>query len=76
MDKALSFLGLCRRAGKLLIGEDGVSGAARSGQAVLLMVAADTAVQIVVETHSDHIINGIRLAVKKKSNCSSLMFRH
>ena len=43
MDKALSFLGLCRRAGKLLIGEDGVSGAARSGQAVLLMVASDTA---------------------------------
>jgi len=43
MDKALNFLGLCRRAGKLLIGEDGVSGAARSGQAVLLMVASDTA---------------------------------
>ena len=43
MDKALQFLGLCRRAGKLLIGEDGVSGAARSGQAVLIMVASDTA---------------------------------
>lgn len=43
MDKVLNFLGLCRRAGKLLIGEDGVSGAARSGQAVLLMVASDTA---------------------------------
>ena len=43
MDKALSFLGLARRAGKLLIGEDGVSGAARSGQAALLMVASDTA---------------------------------
>ena len=43
MDKALSFLGLCRRAGKLMIGEDGVSGAARSGQAALIMVAADTA---------------------------------
>ena len=43
MDKAFSFLGLCRRAGKLMIGEDGVSGAARSGQAVLIMVASDTA---------------------------------
>ena len=43
MDKALSFLGICRRAGKLMIGEDGVSGAARSGQAALIMVAADTA---------------------------------
>ena len=43
MDKALSFLGICGRAGKLLIGEDGVSGAARSGEAALLMVASDTA---------------------------------
>lgn len=43
MDKALSFLGLCKRAGKLLTGEDGVSGAARSGTAALIMVAADTA---------------------------------
>ncbi len=43
MDKALGFLGICRRAGKLMIGEDGVSGAARGGEAALLMVAADTA---------------------------------
>ena len=43
MDKALSFLGLIKKAGALLTGEDGVSGAARSGQAVLLMVASDTA---------------------------------
>lgn len=43
MDKALSFLGLSRRAGKLLTGEDGVSGAARSGDAALLMTASDTA---------------------------------
>ena len=40
MDKALGFLGICRRAGKLLIGEDGVSGAARSGEARLLMTAS------------------------------------
>lgn len=43
MDKALSFLGMCRRAGKLLTGEDGVAGAARSGEAVLIMTASDTA---------------------------------
>ena len=43
MDKALSFLGLCKKAGKLLTGEDGVSGAARSGEAALIMTAADTA---------------------------------
>ena len=43
MDKSLSFLGICRRAGKLLTGEDGVSGAARSGEAALIMTASDTA---------------------------------
>ena len=42
-DKALNFLGLCKKAGKLLTGEDGVSGAARSGEAVLIMTASDTA---------------------------------
>ena len=43
MDKALLFLGLCRQAGKLLTGEDGVSGAARSGEAALILTASDTA---------------------------------
>ena len=43
MDKALNFLGLCKKAGALLTGEDGVSGAARSGKAALIMTAADTA---------------------------------
>jgi predicted ATPase len=31
---------------------------------LLALVAAD-GVQLIVETHSDHILNGIRLAVKK-----------
>ena len=43
MDKALSFLGMCKKAGKLLTGEDGVSGAARGGEAALIMTASDTA---------------------------------
>ena len=43
MDKALNFLGMCKKAGKLLTGEDGVSGAARNGEAALIMTAADTA---------------------------------
>ena len=43
MDKALNFLGICKKAGKLLTGEDGVSGAARSGEAALIMTASDTA---------------------------------
>lgn len=32
----------------------------------LLARAADTGVQIIVETHSDHILNGMRIAVKKR----------
>ena len=43
MDKALNFLGICKKAGKLLMGEDGVSGAARNGEAALIMTASDTA---------------------------------
>ena len=43
MDKALSFLGICKKAGRLLTGEDGVAGAARSGEAALIMTASDTA---------------------------------
>ena len=43
MDKALYFLGICKKAGKLLTGEDGVSGAARNGEAALIMTASDTA---------------------------------
>ena len=43
MDKALNFLGMCKKAGKLLTGEDGVAGAARNGEAALIMTASDTA---------------------------------
>ena len=32
----------------------------------LLALCASTGVQIFVETHSDHVVNGIRVAVKKK----------
>ena len=34
---------MCKKAGKLLTGEDGVSGAARNGEAALIMTASDTA---------------------------------
>ncbi|MCR4771538.1 MAG: hypothetical protein K5855_04430 [Oscillospiraceae bacterium] len=34
---------MCKKAGTLLTGEDGVSGAARSGHAALIMTASDTA---------------------------------
>lgn len=32
----------------------------------LLSVAAENGVQIIIETHSDHLLNGIRLSVKKQ----------
>jgi predicted ATPase len=32
----------------------------------LLALAASDGVQIVVETHSDHLLNGVRLAVKRE----------
>ena len=43
MDKVLSFLGMSKRAGALVTGEDGALGAVRSGEARLLLLASDTA---------------------------------
>lgn len=43
MDKVLNFLGMCKRAGSLVTGEDGALGAVRSGEAKLVMLAADAA---------------------------------
>lgn len=42
-------------------------GQRRIGQLVAL--ASANGVQIIMETHSDHILNGIRLAVKQKNIC-------
>ncbi|RKN86479.1 L7Ae/L30e/S12e/Gadd45 family ribosomal protein [Paenibacillus ginsengarvi] len=39
--KALSYLGLAMRAGKLAFGDEGVLGAVRSGQARLVVLAED-----------------------------------
>ncbi len=41
MDKLLGFLGLGKRAGSLVTGEEAVSGAVRSGEAKLIMLAQD-----------------------------------
>lgn len=41
MDKVLSLLGLCRRAGRLTFGFDMCREAARSGKAALLLAAGD-----------------------------------
>jgi len=56
------------KPGDLLIIENPESHIHPKGQAQLgklMALAAKNGVQIIVETHSDHIINGIRVAVKK-----------
>jgi predicted ATPase len=57
---------LSARAGSILIVENPEAhlhprGQARMGE--LLARVASTGVQVIVETHSDHVLNGIRLAV-------------
>ena len=41
MDKALNYLALARKAGRIELGEEPVGGAARAGKACLVVVAAD-----------------------------------
>ena len=40
-DRLLSFLGICRRAGKLVIGFDPLKDAVEQGKALLVLVASD-----------------------------------
>ncbi|CAC9973828.1 AAA family ATPase [Flavobacterium panici] len=57
------------KSGDLLIIENPEAHLHPSAQAKigeLLAIAANAGVQVIVETHSDHILNGIRLSVKKK----------
>ncbi|MEZ0484569.1 AAA family ATPase [Fibrella aquatica] len=60
---------LAARPGDLLLIENPESHLHPQGQAqlgTLLACAAADGVQIIVETHSDHLLNGIRVAVKEK----------
>src|SRR6185312_11410482 len=60
---------LSAEAGTLLLLENPEAHLHPQGQAALgeLMVrAASEGVQILVETHSDHVLNGIRLSVKRR----------
>lgn len=43
MDKTLNFLGIIKRAGAIVTGEDGAFGSVRSGGTRLLLLAADAA---------------------------------
>lgn len=60
---------LAAQPGELIIIENPESHVHPRGQAELGKLIAKTAmndVQLIVETHSDHIVNGIRVAVKEK----------
>ena len=58
------------RKGDIVIIENPESHLHPKGQSVLgrmVALAAQDGVQFIVETHSDHVINGVRVAVKKNS---------
>ena len=60
---------LSARAGDLLMIENPESHLHPAGQALiakLIAIAANNGVQIIIETHSDHFLNGIRQSVKSK----------
>ena len=64
---------LCARPDDLLIIENPESHLHPSGQSVIakmLAIASENNIQILIETHSDHILNGVRGAVKH-NNISS-----
>ena len=64
---------LCSKPGDLIIIENPESHLHPSGQSLigkLIALASENGVQIAIETHSDHIINGIRAAVKNKDLAS------
>ncbi|MDQ1354968.1 MAG: hypothetical protein QG657_5277 [Acidobacteriota bacterium] len=60
---------LSSKTGSLLILENPEAHLHPRGQAEigkLIAIAAANGIQIIVETHSDHILNGVRVAVKKQ----------
>ena len=60
---------LSSRPGDLLLIENPESHIHPRGQAqmgILLAMAASFGVQLMIETHSDHILNGVRVAVRRK----------
>jgi predicted ATPase len=67
---------LSSQPGSLIIVENPEAHLHPQGQAQigrLLSLAAAHGVQVIVETHSDHILNGVRVAVKEKLVPSSLV---
>lgn len=74
---------LFARPGALLLIENPEAHLHPSGQAKLaelIALVAQTGVQVVIETHSDHIFNGVRKAIKNKTinsdNVATHFFKH
>lgn len=73
---------LSSEPGTLLILENPEAHLHPGGQAkigTLLAIAAANGIQIILETHSDHILNGVRVAVKRgliKPEQTNLLFFH
>jgi predicted ATPase len=73
---------LCSEPGTLLIIENPEAHLHPKGQAQigsLLALAADNGIQVIIETHSDHVLNGARVAVKEgvlKPEDTNLLFFH
>lgn len=70
---------LAAKAGDLVIVENPEAhihprGQYRLGQLLSLAAAAD--VQVIIETHSDHVLNGIRLAVHQKMISNEIVAMH
>lgn len=72
---------LSARSGDILLIENPESHIHPKGQSLigeLMAMVAQTGVQVFVETHSDHVLNGIRVAVKKgvSEKMVNLLFFH
>lgn len=68
-NKLLSFLGLCRRAGKMTIGNDAVIEAMISGESCLVLLAEDASQRTakdIMETAQKNNIQIVRLSYDKQ----------
>lgn len=60
---------LCSKPGDILLIENPEAHIHPKGQskiAQLIAMAASNGIQVIIETHSDHIINGVRVAIKQQ----------
>ena len=64
-DRLLSFLGLCRRAGKLTIGNDAVTENINNGKAYLILLADDVSQRTEEAVRKTLSKCGSRLVIKK-----------